>query len=204
MKPTSLRGLMLAGTVTAALVLSALAHTRAQASVQTPAQTPAQAPFQAGNASVRFAYRVTLIPVNGTANALSSAVRLNFDDLAATRATVRVDLTSLRTGIGLRDQHAREALGAAEHPEAVFTVTKFSGPDRIAPGQTLGGQVSGAFALKGVTRPLTAPVTLSRAGDTLQVTTEFTIFPQEHGVQVRGADQTTTVRVAFTLTPGKS
>lgn len=169
--------------------------------VLTSAALAGGAPYTASDAAVQFAYRVTLIPVSGSANALSAATSLDFDDLRATRATVKVDLTSLKTGIGLRDRHAREALGAGEHPQAVFTVTGYSGPARIAPGQTLKGEVRGTFALKGVTRPLTAPVTLSRSGDRLRVETQFTLHPQDHGVSVPGADQTTTVTATFTLRP---
>ncbi|WP_309571250.1 YceI family protein [Deinococcus sp.] len=162
----------------------------------------AQAPYRATDATVKFAGRVTLIPVNGTADALSSATSLDFANLNATKAMVSVDLTTLKTGIGLRDQHAKEALGAAEHPQAVFTLNSFTGASSIAAGQTLKGQVTGTFALKGMTKPLTAPVTLTRTGDRLNVSTEFVIHPHEHGVVVRGADQTTTVTVNFSLTPG--
>ncbi|MFK7603005.1 MULTISPECIES: YceI family protein [Deinococcus] len=162
----------------------------------------AAAPYTASNATVKFSYRVTLIPVNGDANALSAASTLDFARLSATRATVKVDLTSLKTGIALRDRHAREALGAAEFPQAVFTVTGYRGPDAIAAGQTLKAEVTGTFALKGVTRAVTAPVTLTRTGDTLKVNTEFVIHPQEHGVKVTGADQNTTVTATFTLQPG--
>lgn len=164
-----------------------------------PALAP-PAPFGATDAQVRFDYRVTLIPVRGTANSLSAATALDFARLDATRATVRVDLASLRTGIALRDRHAREALGTAEHPEAVFTLNRYQGPASIAPGQTVRGEVSGSFLLRGVARPVTAPVTLTRQGERLNVETRFVLQPRDHGVNVRGADQTTTVTARFTLT----
>lgn len=163
-----------------------------------PALAP-PTPFNATDAQVSFAYRVTLIPVKGTAHALSAATSLDFERLDATRATVRVDLASLKTGIALRDRHAREALGAAEHPEAVFTLGRYQGPASIAPGQTVKGEVSGTFSLRGVARPITAPVTLSRQGERLNVQTRFTLQPRDHSVNVRGADQTTTVTASFTL-----
>lgn len=162
----------------------------------------AAAPYSASNATVKFSYRVTLIPVNGDANALSAATTLDFAKLSATRATVKVDLTSLKTGIALRDKHAREALGADEFPQAVFTITGYRGPESIAAGQTLKAEVTGTFALKGVTRPVTAPITLTRTDRALTVNTEFVVRPQEHGVRVTGADQTTTVTAEFTLKPG--
>lgn len=159
----------------------------------------AQGAVRASDASVTFAYRVTLIPVTGSVNALSSSGTLDFADLQATRATVRVDLGSLKTGIALRDEHAREALGAAEHPTATFTLNRFDGPTRVAAGQTVTGDASGSFTLNGVTRPLRAPVTLTRSGERLNVRSAFTLRPQEYGVNVRGADQTTSVTVNFTL-----
>jgi polyisoprenoid-binding protein YceI len=163
-----------------------------------PALSP-PTPFSATGAQVSFAYRVTLIPVRGTAHALSAATSLDFARLDATRATVRVDLASLKTGIALRDRHAREALGAAEYPGAVFTLNRYQGPASIAPGQTIKGEVSGTFLLRGVARPVTAPVTLTRQGERLNVQTRFTLQPRDHGVNVRGADQTTTVTASFTL-----
>lgn len=166
-----------------------------------PALAP-PVPFSAADAQVTFAYRVTLIPVRGTAHALTATTSLDFGRLDATRATVRVDLSSLRTGIALRDRHAREALGAAEHPAAVFTLNRYQGPGTIAPGQTVQGEVSGTFSLRGVARPVTAPVTLTRQEGRLSVQTRLTVQPRDHGVNVRGADQTTTITASFTLVPG--
>ncbi|MGM9320612.1 YceI family protein [Deinococcus aquaticus] len=151
--------------------------------------------------SVGFAYRVTLIPVNGTVNAVTSDTTLNFTDLPRTRTTVTVNLGALKTGIALRDGHAREALDAAKFPNVSFTLGNFRGPDRIADGQTVMADVTGTFTLRGVSRPLNAPVTLTRRGNTLNVKTAFTVNPQAHGVTVRGGDTSTRVTVNLTLAP---
>ncbi len=157
--------------------------------------------FKASNAKVEFAYKVTLIPVNGTANALTTKTTLDFEQLNKTKATVQVDLNTLKTGIGLRDEHAREALGAKEYPQATFNLLQYSGPQSIAGGQTVKGNVSGNFTFKGVSKPLKAPVTLTRTGNTLLVNTMFNINPQAHGVRVKGGDTKTRVTVTFTLMP---
>ena len=159
--------------------------------------------LSASKASISFAYKVTLIPVNGTANGLSSKTTLRFDQLSETKTTVQVDLSTLKTGIHLRDEHAREALGVKEYPQAIFKLNKFTGPKSIALGQTISGQISGSFSLRGVTLPLNAPVTLTREGETLQVKTMFTINPKAHGVNVKGGDTSTKVTAQFYLVSSK-
>ncbi|MCD0174684.1 YceI family protein [Deinococcus sp. 14RED07] len=173
--------------LTAALVVTAAAQT---------------ATVRVRDGSVGFAYRVTLIPVNGTVNAVqSSDTTLDFAALRRTRTTVTVNLAALKTGIALRDEHAREALDARNFPNASFTLENFSGPERLPDGQAVQGDVTGTFTLRGVPRPLKAPVTLTRRGNSLNVKATFTVNPQAHGVNVKGGDTSTRVTVNLTLAP---
>ncbi|WP_189102908.1 YceI family protein [Deinococcus knuensis] len=181
-------------------LLAALPLTLAAALVVTAAAQAATVRVRDG--SVGFAYRVTLIPVNGTVNAVqSSDTTLDFAALRRTRTTVTVNLAALKTGIALRDEHAREALDARNFPNASFTLENFSGPERIQDGQAVQGDVTGTFTLRGVPRPLRAPVTLTRRGNSLNVQATFTVNPQAHGVNVKGGDTSTRVTVNLTLAP---
>jgi len=91
------------------------------------------------------------------------------DDLRPAALEVRIDMGALavRTGTGgikpLTDRDrreigvtARKLLATDQHPEAVFTATKFE-PDARG-----GGTITGTFTLRGVDRPLT--LTVSQAG----------------------------------------
>ena len=87
------------------------------------------------------------------------------EDLSPAGLEVRVDMNALvvRDGTGgikpLSDRDrreiavtARKVLAADRNPEAVFTAGKF------APGAGGGGEISGTFTLRGVSRPITLKV----------------------------------------------
>lgn len=92
---------------------------------------------------------------------------------------VEVDLTSLDTGIGKRNQHMRENhLETKKYPKAVFdgaTLLKASA-GTLSPGAPASFDVEGAFTLHGVTRRLraTVEVVLTDA-NTLQFKTSFPV-----------------------------
>jgi polyisoprenoid-binding protein YceI len=74
---------------------------------------------------------------------------------------VEVDLASLDTGIGKRNQHMRENhLETAKYPKAVFTGATVGGPAgaKLEPGQPVWFDVEGTFALHGVSRRLRTQV----------------------------------------------
>ncbi len=77
---------------------------------------------------------------------------------------IEVDLTSLDTGIGKRNQHMRENhLETDSYPTAVFEGATVFGPAGVAltAGQTVSFDVEGTFTLHGVSRRLRLPVTVT-------------------------------------------
>ncbi len=118
----------------------------------------------------------------------------------ATTGTVRVPVASLETGNDMRDEHMRGAdwLDAKSHPEIVFEVTGVSLPKgaKLVDGKVLDGRVKGKITIKGVTRPLDAPVKVSfhklndkmkRAyiqGDLVRVKTAFQVKLGDFGIKV--------------------
>ncbi len=155
----------------------------------------------AGGAKAHFDYRVTLIPVSGDLGDLSAQASFDPQNLAGASAIITVKLDDLKTGIALRDRHAREALGADQFPNVVFTLKQLSGARSLPEGQIVSATASGLISLKGVERPLTAPIKLTRRGENVEVRTQFKVQPKDHGVVVTGADQTTTLDVSFVLKP---
>jgi polyisoprenoid-binding protein YceI len=162
-------------------------------------------PYQSvpGSGRAEFAYRVTLIPVKGSTGDLKASASVDLLHLKTSAAQVSVALGQLSTGIGLRDRHAREALGAAEYPNVSFVLSSLSDVDSVSDGQSVTVTGQGRFTLKGVTKPLKVPIVLTRQGQQLRVATTFQIHPQDYGVNVIGADGTTNIKVAFILAPAR-
>lgn len=106
--------------------------------------------------------------------------------------TVIVDLTSIDTGIPLRNEHMRSPmwLDTDKYPQVKFTASKVEHVN----GDTY--RVTGNFTLHGVTKPLTTTATVRLrpasaetkkvgfTGDVLQVRTEFAIKLSDFGVKI--------------------
>ncbi|THF67869.1 YceI family protein [Deinococcus sp. Arct2-2] len=161
------------------------------------------APIAVTNTSgaASFNFRVTGIPVPGKIEGVTPKLTFSPNDLNAAHGTVTLGLVKLNTGIALRDEHARNFLGVAQHPTAVFTLKKLNTASRIQAGQTLTGTVEGTLNLNGVTVPLVSPVTLTEAADgsVIEVKTAFNVTFAQHRIAIPGADPQTDVKVMFRL-----
>jgi polyisoprenoid-binding protein YceI len=146
--------------------------------------------------SAEFNFRVTLIPVPGTVKGIEAQLR--FDP------SVSVDLTKLEAGIGLRDQHAKNALGVELQPKAVFTINNLTGLKVLAQGIKSKATAIGTFSLHGVKHSLQAPVTLMYDGTQVAVEAMLEIALSDYKISVVGADPKVDVTVKFSLTPGSS
>ena len=178
------------GTLLALGLTTAIATTRTYNATKSP------------EAKAEFNFRVTLIPVPGTLKALEA--KLNFDpkNLAGISGTVTVDLNKLETGIGLRDQHAKDALGVEQFPKAMFKIKSLKGLRTLEANKEYKAIAIGDFTLKGVSKPLEAPIVLQFDGSNLNVSTAFDVTLADHKIEVPGADPKVDVKVQFTLAPG--
>jgi len=106
--------------------------------------------------------------------------------LGPVELAIEVDLTSLDTGISLRNKHMRERhLETGKFPLAVFTAEEViaASAAALAPGATETVTVRGQFALHGVThqREITARVSLA-AGGVLTVAADFPVKLSDHDI----------------------
>ncbi len=115
--------------------------------------------------------------------------QINFDpkNLAGSKATVSVDVASATTGDKDRDETlpSGDWFNAPKFPRATFVTTaiKSLGGDRY--------QAQGNLTLKGVTKPVTLPFTLTIQGDTARMNGQATLNRSQFGVgqgQFAGAD----------------
>ncbi|WP_420597457.1 YceI family protein [Deinococcus sp.] len=148
-----------------------------------------------------FNFRVTGIPVPGKIEGVKPNLTFSPNNLAAAKGSISLGLATLNTGIALRDKHARNFLGVAEHPTAIFTLSKLNTATRITPGQTLSGTADGSLSLNGVSVPLKAPITLTEAADgsVIDVSTAFNVTFTQHNISIPGGDPQSDIKVFFKL-----
>ncbi|CAM3887253.1 YceI family protein [Deinococcus frigens] len=161
----------------------------------------AAAPYAASDGTATFEYRVTFVNVKGTMEGVTSSVDLDPDDLAATSGTVTVPLSELKTGNSLRDSHAKGtgALNTAQFKDATFTLEKLTG-GKLTGGQTLATTATGQLTIKGVRKPVSAPIKVTLNAGKVNVSTQFKFNPLDYGVRYPGGADNITVNVDFVLT----
>jgi polyisoprenoid-binding protein YceI len=157
------------------------------------------APYTAAGGQAVFDYKVTFIGVRGTTPDVKAALNVNPDDLAKVGGTVTVTVANFKTGNGTRDGHMRGALGADQFKDAVFTINAVQGLGKLPEGQQVSSTVSGQLSLKGVVKPLSAPVKLKRVGNTIEVATQFKFNPHDFGVNYIGGANDIAINVSFKL-----
>lgn len=157
-------------------------------------------PYTAAGGNATFEHRVRVVNVRGTIAGVTAQVQLDPSDLAATRGSVTVPLSALKTGIGLRDRHAQGevALNTERYPNATFVLEKLTG-GRLLEGQTLNTTASGRLTVKATTRPVSVPVKATLRGGRVEVSTQFKFNPYDFDVRYPGSSDSVTVGVTFTL-----
>ncbi len=154
--------------------------------------------------SLRFQATQDGKPFEGRFDRFTADIRFSPDDLAASAVTVTVELDSAATGSRDRDGAlpGREWFHTRQHPTATFAADAFTatGPDRY--------RADGTLTLKGETRPLALPFTLTITGDQAeasgQVTLDRTAFGVGTGDFASGDMVGTEVTVSFTIQASRS
>ena len=105
-------------------------------------------------------------------------IRFDPKNLAASSVTVRIDMTSARTGASERDEAlpGSDWFATSQYAQAAFAAKTF---------KDLGGgryQAIGTLTMRGVTRPLTLPFMLKLQGDQARMTGETVIDRHVFGV----------------------
>lgn len=118
--------------------------------------------------------------------------RIDLDPTAAQETVtvhVEVDLASLDTGIGKRNQDMRENhLETAKYPKAVFDGATVLGPAgaRLEPGKKVRLDIEGTFSIHGVSRRLRTPVDVvylpMGAGGSIRFETSFPVSLADHNI----------------------
>lgn len=119
------------------------------------------------------------------------------DVKSSARGKIDVDLVSLKTGIGLRDQHMREQyLETDKYPKTVFEITRVieAGSNKLENQIPLDMILEGNFTVHGVTRLIEVPVTATyieeteatrarHPGHLLHIQAAFDLLLSDHNIK---------------------
>lgn len=163
-----------------------------------------------GKRQVTFESKAPVEYIEGEAEEVSGMISVDFErpDLGL-RASISVPVDSMRTGMDQRDEHlrSREWLNAQAHPAIRFELD----PSRAGKLKPRGkaawaGTVEGTFFLKGVTKKISVPVTITRDGEErLIVEGRFSVRLADHNVRgpitmrIIGMKVSEIVQVSFRL-----
>jgi len=173
------------------MILSAVSSIQAQTATKT-----FNINDERGRDVVTFTSKAPLETIVGKTSKIKGFVEVDPRNLTNAKAKFEVDLASLQTGIGLRDEHMREQyLETAKYPVAVFELTKVTTASirELAEEKVIDMMVDGNFSVHGVTKAITIPVTItyfkesestknSLPGDILTISTKFNVLLSDYSI----------------------
>jgi polyisoprenoid-binding protein YceI len=165
-------------------------------------------PWSVGQGDVRVMCQMTIGgSFDAKTAALGGSVTTSASRSPAFDGSLTVDLRTLDTGIGLRNDHLRETYlevdKAPGYDKAVLSAITLKGLNPDAPEGK--GSFTGSLTLHGATNPVTGSVEVRKAGDALRVKASFPVKladyniaePRYLGVGVKDPVQ---VDVSFSVT----
>jgi polyisoprenoid-binding protein YceI len=107
---------------------------------------------------------------------------VNLDHLPAVMLEVRMNPADFNSGNIIRDTNARRSVfNVRRHPEIIFVGERFVATStRLQDGNTLTGNVSGTLTMHGISQEVNLPVTLTRDGTELEVSSEFSVLLSDY------------------------
>jgi polyisoprenoid-binding protein YceI len=184
-------GLLLQPLVTQPLAAMASTPTPVKKVAKTTVQPTQQwvlLPQQAKSA-VRFTSDAPLELIQGETGKIQGAISVDPSLLSQAEGlksiTFTVDLTSLDTGIGLRNQHMRDNyLETGKYPTATFKVAQLTpmSTGKVAPGSVMVFKAKGPFTLHGKTVEKTIPVSVINMGNRLRIQSQFPVQLTTYGI----------------------
>ncbi len=146
---------------------------------------------------IRFHAVSRFMDADGAFRRFAGEIRLEAGRPETATGRVVVEVASIDTGISLRDNHLRsdDFFDTERHPRAAFVATG------VRP-EGSGFVVSGELTIRGLTRPLSVPVTVAVSPAAIRITGALTVNRREFGVayQSRLNPVGDEVQVSFDLT----
>ena len=131
---------------------------------------------------VRFRSEATLEDFEGHGDQLRGWFTLDPTDLSTLRGELEFDLSSLDTGIGLRNKHMHDnVLHTEEHPKARFVVNG-CGPGSLT-ASDMPVELEGTLHLHGVSKDTNASIVALPEGDGIRIEATFRVKLSDHEIK---------------------
>jgi polyisoprenoid-binding protein YceI len=117
-----------------------------------------------GRNVIKFISKAPLETIEGKTGQIDGSVEVDLADVNSVSGQFEVDLTTVKTGIEMRDGHMREQyLHTDSFPKATFKLTKITkaGAKALADGQTVKITADGELTIHGVTKPVSVTGTVT-------------------------------------------
>lgn len=148
-----------------------------------------------GRNQASFFSTTPLEDITGVSNAVKGKITFNVADIKTLKGSISIPVSSLKTGIELRDEHMKSKnwMDAENYPDVTFLIKNVSDV-KIEADNKMQIKATGDFTAHGVTKEIVVPVTLiyldeseqtsQRApGDLLGVQTTFKIVLSDYDVE---------------------
>lgn len=150
-----------------------------------------------GRNVIKFVSKAPLETIEGVTGKIDGSIEVDPGDVMTAAGQFEVDLTTVKTGIDMRDQHMREQyLHTDTFPKATFKLAKVtkSSAKALADGQPVEITADGELTIHGVTKPVSAVGTVTYMkesedtkarlpGDLLHVDVSFPILLSDFNVE---------------------
>lgn len=142
---------------------------------------------------VSFTSKASVVRIVGRTRAVEGFSEIDINNPSKTaKGEISVDLTTLDTGIKLRNEHMIDLIQAKKYPKATFKVKELNAPKLVA-NTPVEGTATGDFSLHGVTKTITVPLVLHylpedpenpeyRPGDWVSFSSNFNILLSDYGI----------------------
>lgn len=147
---------------------------------------------------VTFTSKAPLETIVGTTAEVTGFVTVNpYDIKGSAKARFEVDLSTIKTGIEMRDGHMRDNfLETSKYPKAIFELTKVdsASTNKLENQKEVKLLLAGNFSVHGVTKTITIPATITyysendqtkaRAdGDLMHIAVNFDLLLGDYGIK---------------------
>jgi polyisoprenoid-binding protein YceI len=167
--------------------LGIVAQTLAIGAQAVPAAEPLPVKVDEGSVSFEVATNVFSTTVRGRSTALAGRARLRDAGTALHLEQIEatVPVTSLRTGIKVRDEHMRKYIFETGDGQLIDVRFSASGADcpQASAADLYTCSASGMLSIRGTPRPLDMELKVSRNGDEFQASGDATIALSSYGIE---------------------
>ena len=131
--------------------------------------------------------------ISGLFESLTANIQFDKTHPEQAKISAIIDVNSLATGFFLKTNHAKEALGADEHPAIKFVSTSVSKSGNAY-------QAAGNLTLKGVTKPEVIRFTFDDKGEEGVFKGLLKVVTKEFGITKNGSPEEVTIELTIPVT----